>query len=86
LQECLDRNLQAARLTNPDVVAVGIALNTSGLTAEQAVDARTMAEDALGLPCEDPVATGVRRIVDRLLEHFEVTKESRPARPVKEPL
>ena len=31
LKECLLANLEAARLTEPDVVAVGVALNTSKL-------------------------------------------------------
>jgi uncharacterized NAD-dependent epimerase/dehydratase family protein len=70
LRECLDRNLQEARLTNSEAVAVGISLNTSSLSPAEALDARTEAEDLLGLPCEDPLATGVGRIVDRLIEEF----------------
>ncbi|HZW19476.1 MAG TPA: N-acetyltransferase DgcN [Luteimonas sp.] len=71
LKACLEANLQAARLTNPDVIAVGVAANTS-----HAPDAETAArqcreiEDALGLPCEDPVRTGTARIVDRLQSCF----------------
>src|SRR3546814_7655596 len=36
LRETLDANLQVARLTNPDVRAVGVALNTSKLPAAEA--------------------------------------------------
>jgi len=68
LLECLNRNLQAARLTNPDVVAVGISLNTSGVSPAEALQARSEVEELLGLPCEDPLATGVERIVNGLIE------------------
>jgi uncharacterized NAD-dependent epimerase/dehydratase family protein len=67
LEETLERNLEAARLTSPDVRAVGICLNTSRLdhASAEAVCRRT--EDRLGLPCTDPMAFGVEAIIDRLL-------------------
>lgn len=68
---CLQRNLEAARLTNPDVLAVGVAVNTSALSKDEAVRYCAEIEDELGLPCQDPVAMGVDRIVDRLAECFE---------------
>jgi uncharacterized NAD-dependent epimerase/dehydratase family protein len=70
LKTCLDTSLQSARLTQPDVIPVGIALNTSKLTAKVAADACRAAEDALGLPCQDPVTMGVGRIVDKLISCF----------------
>jgi uncharacterized NAD-dependent epimerase/dehydratase family protein len=70
LKLCLERNLEAARLTNPDVVPVGVALNTAGLDAQAAADACRAAEDLLGLPCQDPVRDGVERIIDRLAQCF----------------
>ena len=70
LKTCLETNLQLARLTQPDVVAVGIALNTSKLAFQAAADACEAAEDILGLPCQDPVTMGVERIVDKLLSCF----------------
>jgi uncharacterized NAD-dependent epimerase/dehydratase family protein len=63
-------NLDAARLTNPDALAVGVSLNTSRLAPEEALAACRQVEDELGLPCEDPVKTGVRRIADHLLSCF----------------
>lgn len=67
LAECLAMNLQVARLTSPDVRAVGVCLNTSALdpAAARAICDRTA--DLLGLPCTDPVAFGVEPIVDKLL-------------------
>jgi D-glutamate N-acetyltransferase len=70
LQTCLETNLQSARLTQPEVIPVGIALNTSKLTDRTAADACKAAEDALGLPCQDPVTMGVGRIVDKLFSCF----------------
>ena len=68
LRSTLQANLAAARLTNPGVVAVGVALNTSRLGADEAERVCREAEDLLGLPAQDPVRDGVARIVDRLLE------------------
>jgi uncharacterized NAD-dependent epimerase/dehydratase family protein len=67
LKLCLEANLTAARLTNPDVVAVGVALNTSRLSPDEAKRACDDTEALLSLPCQDPVAMGVGRIVARLL-------------------
>ena len=70
LHACLDANLQAARLTSPDVVAVGVAVNTSRLSPDDAARTCAEIEDLLGLPCQDPVTMGVGRIADRLLADF----------------
>ncbi|QNK03278.1 N-acetyltransferase DgcN [Dyella telluris] len=67
LARCLEANLAAARLTNPSVKAVGIALNTSGISPGEALTACQAISDRLGLPCQDPVTMGVETIVDHLL-------------------
>jgi len=67
LKLCLEANLTAARLTNPAVKAVGVALNTSNLRAAEAVAMCREIGDRLGLPCQDPVSMGVEAIVDHLL-------------------
>jgi uncharacterized NAD-dependent epimerase/dehydratase family protein len=67
LAECLERNLEAARLTSPHVQAVGICLNTSGMDREGALRLCDETGDRLGLPCTDPIAFGVEPIIDRLL-------------------
>lgn len=66
LAECLEANLAAARLTSPDVQAVGVCLNTWGMEAEAARRLFESTEDKLGLPCTDPVAFGVAPILDKL--------------------
>jgi uncharacterized NAD-dependent epimerase/dehydratase family protein len=70
LAQCLEANLVAARLTNPAVKAIGVALNTSGMPADQARSACAQISEMLQLPCEDPVAMGVEAIVDNLLACF----------------
>ena len=67
LKLCLERNIEAAQLTNPAVRGVGLSINTSGLDQALARDYLRQTEDRLGLPCVDPVRTGVGRIVDHLL-------------------
>lgn len=69
LAECLERNLEAARLTSENVYAVGICLNTSAMDRDAALRLCARTEDRLGLPCTDPIAFGVESIIDRLLCH-----------------
>jgi uncharacterized NAD-dependent epimerase/dehydratase family protein len=76
LKECLQANLEAARLTQPNVVAVGVALNTSRLEPVEALRVCARVEAELNLPCEDPIAMGATKIVRRLLECFP---DSKPA-------
>lgn len=71
LGTCLEANLEAARLTSPNVSAVGVALNTSRLSREAGAAACEEVEASLGLPCQDPVTMGVDRIVERLLACFD---------------
>jgi uncharacterized NAD-dependent epimerase/dehydratase family protein len=67
LRECLDANLQVARLTSPDVRAVGVCLNTSALDRDEALTLCRRTEDLLGLPATDPIAFGADAIIDELL-------------------
>ena len=66
LKDCLEANLAAARLTNPAVVAVGVAVNTSHMADGTAGDLLRRIEDDLGLPAMDPFKDGVAPIVARL--------------------
>jgi len=67
LQLCIERNVEAAQLTNPAARCVGISVNTAALGAAAARDYLRQTEDLLGLRCVDPVRTGVETIVDHLL-------------------
>ena len=66
LGACIRANEEAARLTNPDAVCVGIAVNTHALAPNEAELFLKKTEDQHGLPTVDPVTTGVAPIVDRL--------------------
>lgn len=67
LGQCIEANLAAARLTNPAVKMLGVALNTAELSQAEAVAACDRISAELGLPCEDPVRMGVEAIVDNVL-------------------
>ena len=67
LADCLAANLSVARLTSPDVQAVGIALNTVKLDEDRARRLCADTEAAIGLPCTDPFRFGADSIVDRML-------------------
>jgi uncharacterized NAD-dependent epimerase/dehydratase family protein len=67
LKDCLEVNLAAARLTNPAVAAVGVAVNTSQMAEAAAGDLLRQIEDDLGLPAVDPFKDGVAPIVARLV-------------------
>jgi uncharacterized NAD-dependent epimerase/dehydratase family protein len=66
LAVCLERNVEAAKLTNPEARAVGVAINTAALDEQAAREVLTQAEKQLGLPSVDPVRDGVAAIVDNL--------------------
>jgi uncharacterized NAD-dependent epimerase/dehydratase family protein len=66
LKECIATNVALARMTNPACVSIGIALNTRHMQPDAAVALTRRLEDALDLPCVDPVRHGVAAIVDRL--------------------
>jgi len=67
LEECLAVNLQLARLTSPNVRAVGVCLNTSTMERDAARRLCERIAAQLGLPCTDPIAMGVEPILDELL-------------------
>jgi uncharacterized NAD-dependent epimerase/dehydratase family protein len=76
LAACLEANLASAALTNPGVIPVGIAFNTSNLEPNEA---RRLCEETaarFNLPCQDPVAMGVDQIVDRLVECFAPSRSA----------
>lgn len=66
LEHCLEGNLAAARLTNPAVVCAGIAMNTKALEEDAALRLLASTEERTGLPCVDPIRTGVDAIIERL--------------------
>ncbi|WP_207485990.1 N-acetyltransferase DgcN [Arenibaculum pallidiluteum] len=66
LRTCIAVHEQAARVTNPEARVVGISLNTAALDEAAALELIARTGRELGLPCADPVRTGVGPIVDAL--------------------
>jgi uncharacterized NAD-dependent epimerase/dehydratase family protein len=66
LEDCIETNLAAARLTNPAVEFVGVSVNTSQMAEGEAKPLLARIEDELGLPAVDAFKDGVGPIVDRL--------------------
>jgi len=67
LRQCIDGHLAVARLTNPEVRCVRVAVNTAGIRDEE--ERRRLLDgiaDRMGLPAVDPVRDGVGAIADRL--------------------
>ena len=67
LQACLDANLSAAKLTNPNAEFVGVCINTSALSDDEAGQFLSETQQRLQLPTVDPVRNGVGSIVDQML-------------------
>jgi uncharacterized NAD-dependent epimerase/dehydratase family protein len=63
---CMDANLAAARLTNPEARFVGIAVNTSQMEQSTVEAYLRRLEMDYALPTMDPFTEGVAPIVDRL--------------------
>jgi uncharacterized NAD-dependent epimerase/dehydratase family protein len=55
LKTCINRYEQAASLTNEVARVVGVSLNTSTLSAEEATRVCAEVSEQTGLPCLDPM-------------------------------
>ncbi|HSH42723.1 MAG TPA: N-acetyltransferase DgcN [Arenicellales bacterium] len=66
LRECMEQNLQVARLTSPEVRFAGIAVNTAVLSEDEAHEYLAGLEKTFDMPTVDPYRIGVAPIVDAL--------------------
>jgi uncharacterized NAD-dependent epimerase/dehydratase family protein len=66
LDQAIPAYLSAARLTNPQARFVGISLNTSAMNEAEATEVLKSTSQSLGLPCVDPIRTGVEPIAAAL--------------------
>lgn len=66
LEDCIDLNLRNARVTNPNVKLGGISLNCRNLSAEEGEKQRAALQEKFGVPCFDPMITGVQSFVETL--------------------
>ncbi|MEM8617707.1 MAG: DUF1611 domain-containing protein [Pseudomonadota bacterium] len=65
--DVIDRNIEAAKLTNPAPYCAGISVNTSALNEGEREEYLHDLEQKYQLPCVDPLIHGTSRIVERLL-------------------
>ncbi len=70
IQQVIDRTILEGSLTNPKIACVGIAINTEHLSEEVAMTYLKETGEAHGLPCVDPIRTGVEAIADELVKRF----------------
>lgn len=70
IPQLIDQTIAAGRVTSPDIQCVGISLNTSTLPVADRAGYLARISDTLGLPCVDPVATGVGPVVDYIVATF----------------
>ena len=64
---CMDTILHMAKMVNEDVRFVGVSLNTSNVSADEAAAFKAKTAEQTGLPVVDPLKDGVAPIVDRLM-------------------
>lgn len=67
---CMQRYLEAARLTNPNARFIGISVNTSGLAPDSRGAYLEKIRTATGLPCADPIIDGVESLLDELQREY----------------
>lgn len=73
LTATIKANEHMASLLRPSKV-VGIAMNTWGMSKEDADRAIAAAREETGLPCQDPVRDGVKELFDAIIANEEITK------------
>lgn len=68
LQTAIERHLEAARLTSPDVRCAGVSLNTQSLEEASAKELCGVVSRTLSMPATDPVRFGAGPLGDELLK------------------
>ena len=86
LATCIDRYLDAARLTSTEVRFAGISLNTANLDAPGRAAAIARARHETGLPVVDPIATGAAPLVDSLADLSRSKTKHRTERRLELPV
>jgi uncharacterized NAD-dependent epimerase/dehydratase family protein len=66
LDQVIEMNLTAARITNPGVKVIGVSVNTSSVSEDEALAYCKSVTEQLGLPCVDPIRHGVGALVEAL--------------------
>jgi len=69
LDEVIDDALRMARLIRPQCFCAGVSVDTSSMTNLDRDTYLSKLQNDLGLPCVDPIATGMSPIANFLLKH-----------------
>ncbi|SKA36271.1 N-acetyltransferase DgcN [Consotaella salsifontis] len=67
LEDLRDVAMRLAQIVNPAVEAIGVSVNTSAMSEEEAMAYLADTEARMGLPTVDPFRYGVGRLVDKLI-------------------
>lgn len=70
IQAVIDRTVLEGHLTNPRIQCTGLAINTEHLGEQEALALLERTGREHGLPCVDPIRTGVGPLVDELARRF----------------
>lgn len=71
LNEVIESVLNLAHVTNPNCIWAGISMNTAALADEERRGYLADVAGKYGVPCVDPIATGMADIADFLQESFK---------------
>ncbi len=71
ITELIELTVANGRVTSPDIRCAGVSINTSGLSDEERETCLAEISAETGLPCVDPVATGVGPLVDYIVDTFK---------------
>ncbi len=71
IPELIELTVATGRATNPGIRCVGVSINTSGLSADERASCLAEISAETGLPCVDPVATGVGPLVDHIVDVYK---------------
>lgn len=71
IRQVIDRTILEGQLTNPAISCIGIAINTENLGEAEAMACLAETGKTHGLPCVDPIRTGVGPLVDELVRRYK---------------
>ncbi|MFY2562313.1 N-acetyltransferase DgcN [Corallococcus terminator] len=70
IQAVIDRTVLEGQLTNPAIQCTGLAINTEHMQEQDALALLERTGREYGLPCVDPIRTGVGPLVDELARRY----------------
>ena len=66
LDTLIEHTIRCGKLTNPDIRCIGISVNTAALSDKDREHYLRATSESTGLPCVDPLVTGVGLLVDQV--------------------